>query len=74
MTKKIKEVGEWKVTFDDLHQVSSIINQNTGYQSLWREKQDSLERLSYIEKMDDYQFVDFCEMIQNNKSAMGFFN
>jgi len=74
MTKKIKQVGEWKVIFDDFHKISSIINENSGYQSLWKEGQETIDRISKIEEMDDIQFLDYCELIQQNLSAVGMDN
>jgi len=56
-------VGEWKVIFDDLHQASSIVNEKTGFQSLWAKGHDALEELETIQQMNDYQFLDYCNII-----------
>lgn len=74
MTKKIKQVGEWKVIFDDSHKVSSIINENTGFQSLWAKGFDAQEELDCVQKMNDYQFLEYCQVIQKNLSVFGMDN
>ncbi|PLX14293.1 MAG: hypothetical protein C0597_10235 [Marinilabiliales bacterium] len=74
MSKKIRQVSEWIVIFDDLHQISSILNKKSGYQSLWREWQDSLEKINRAEQMDNYQFIDYSEMIQKNNYVTGMDN
>ena len=64
MTRKIKQVNEWKLIFEDLHGAFSAVNQNTGFQSLWKKGTDALEELETIEQMDDYQFLKYCEIIK----------
>jgi hypothetical protein len=74
MTRKIKQVSEWIIIFDHLHQISSILNKKSGYQSLWDKKSDALEELEYEQRIDDYRFLDYCEMIQKNNSVTGIDN
>ena len=66
MTKKVKQVGEWKVIFDDMHNISSIVNEKTGFQSLWTKGHDALEELDFVQQMNDYQFLDYCSIVFNS--------
>jgi hypothetical protein len=74
MSKKIKQLSEWIVIFDDLYRISDILNKKSGYQSLWREWQDSHEKLNRSEQMNNYRFLEYCEMIQKNNYVIAMDN